>query len=186
MNIVLEATVADIGSLVIGSLGLVGLLFAYLQLRYSRRANEKAAAAARAGFVLEIHKWMRDNQGRADFFYRLDYESREFSFVFDPEKFPGSEDEYHLDSIIYKLVFVGGLVRRGVLELEDVSWMLFVVRTVLTNKQVLAYLTWLQSSDQVPGHSEFVDAIHLLKSMLPSDEKLSPQLVRYVQNAKTP
>ena len=72
-------------------------------------------------------------------------------------------DEQHLDAILYKLVFVGGLLRRGVLERSAVAWMSFVVSAVMGNEEIQAYLKWLQSDDQVPGHSEFVDAVFSTK-----------------------
>lgn len=71
-----SASIIDIAALAVSVLGLIGLLFAFLQFRLSRKANEASAQAARSSFVLEIHKWFRENSDEVQFFYRLDYESK--------------------------------------------------------------------------------------------------------------
>lgn len=180
-----SATLIDLAALAVSVLGLIGLLFAFLQFRLSRKANEASAQAARSSFVLEIHKWFRENSDEVRFFYSLDYESKPNSFKFDPELFPHSEDEHHLDAILYKLVFVGGLVRRGVLELRDVSWMSFIVSAVMGNEEIQAYLSWLQTNDQVPGHSEFVDAVFLYQTLNDRPRVQRNALDQYIKNANS-
>lgn len=172
----------DIASLTVSTLGLIGLLLAYLQFRLSRKANEVTAESSRSSFILEIHKWFRENPEEVAFFYRLDYESRQGAFIFDAEKFPHSDDERQLDAILYKLVFVGGLLRRGVIDQEDIAWMEFIVSAVLSNAEVQKYLVWLQTPNQVPGHSEFVDAIFLFTELF-GDVSAGDFLKDYVRNA---
>lgn len=180
-----DTSIIEIAALAVSSLGLVGLLFAYLQFRLSRKANEITAAAARASFVLEIHRWFRQNLDETKFFYRLDYDTCADGFSFEPASFPHSEDEQHLDALLYKLVFVGGLLRRGVLDREDLEWMRFIVLTVLSNEQVQKYLEWLQTSDQIPGHSDFVDAVFLYQVLVAGDLKADTILGDYIKNARS-
>ena len=176
-------TAVDIASLTVSTLGLIGLLLAYFQFRLSRKANELTAESSRSSFILEIHKWFRETPEEVAFFYRLDYASRKGAFIFDPENFPHSDDERQLDAILYKLVFVGGLLRRGIVNQEDIAWMEFIVSAVLSNAEVQKYLTWLQTSNQVPGHSEFVDAVFLFTELV-GDLGEGGLLKDYIRNAK--
>lgn len=174
------ASAIDIAALTVSTLGLIGLLLAYLQFRLSRKASEVTAEAARSSFVLEIHKWFRERPEEVTFFYRLDYDARPDAFKFNAAEFPHSDDERQLDALLYKLVFVGGLLRRGVLDREDVAWMTFIVSSVLGNVEVQRYLSWLQTPDQAPGHSEFVDAVFLLFELHGEKTQL---LNDYLENA---
>lgn len=178
------ASAIDIAALTVSTLGLVGLLLAYFQFRLSRKANEITAEAARSSFVLEIHKWFREKSEEVTFFYRLDYDSSPTSFKFNAAEFPHSDDERQLDALLYKLVFVGSLLRRGVLDWKDVEWMTFIVSSILENAQVQEYLKWLQTPDQAPGHSEFVDAVFLCLELRGQNSEQARLLKEYVCNAK--
>ncbi|WP_146176324.1 hypothetical protein [Rhodovulum kholense] len=180
-----SASFIDIAALAVSVLGLIGLLFAFLQFRLSRKANEVSAQAARSSFVLEIHKWLREDSDEVRLFYRLDYGSKSEAFKFDPNKFPHSEDEQNLDAMLYKLVFVGGLLRRGVLDLNEIAWMKFVVSTVMENREIQAYLRWLQTPGQIPGHSEFVDAVFLYQKLQKNPFDRSDVLEEYIESAET-
>lgn len=179
----IPATAVDIAALTVSTLGLIGLLLAYLQFRLSRKANEVTAESARSSFVLEIHKWFREKPEEVTFFYRLDYASRQSAFRFNANEFPHSDDERQLDALLYKLVFVGGLLRRGVLDQKDIAWMNFIVSAILGNEEVQRYLVWLQTPDQVPGHNEFVDAIFLFMELLDETGEETQLLNEYVKNA---
>lgn len=177
-------TVTDVVTIVFGSLGLIGLYLTYLQTRHSREANVATSFTNRATFVLEINKWLRDNAEEARFFYTLDYRSAEQAFVFDPRKFPFSDAEHHLDAILYKLSFVGSLLKRNLLTREDLLWMSFFVETVLSHSEVQKYLRWLQGTDQAPNHSDFVDAIVLYEALANESAQSSEVLANYMSNAR--
>lgn len=90
-----------------------------------------------------------------------------------------------MDAILYKLVFVGGLLKRGVLERGDLAWMRFVVSAVMGNKEIQEYLKWLQREDQLPGHSEFVNAVFLYQVLNDMPEVQGSVLDEYLRNANT-
>lgn len=184
MEVKAEISIADLFSISLSMLGLVGLLFAYLQLRLSRQAAQESARASRSSFGLEIHKWFRSDPDEMSFFYRLDYSNQEGAFVFRETEFRHSDDERYLDSLLLKLVFVGSLLRNGVLEKTDISWMTFIVRTILSNEEVHKYLQWIHTDDQVPYHSEFVDAIFLYQSLAEDETKASTVLEEYSRQAQ--
>lgn len=144
------ASAVDIAALTVSTLGLIGLLLAYLQFRLSRRANEVTAECARSSLVLEIHKWFREKPEEVIFFYRLDYASSQSAFKFNPIDFPHSDEERQLDALLYKLVFVGSLLRRGVLDHKDIAWMNFIVSAVLGNAEVQkCRIIWLGSKQMI-------------------------------------
>jgi len=90
-------SVGDLLSFAFGLAGLLGLFLAYWQLRLSQRST-------RAKFVLDLHQWFSDDWGEREFFYRLDYTASESAFRFDPDGFPHSPEENHLDSLLRKLL----------------------------------------------------------------------------------
>lgn len=166
--------VSDLIASTFGFVALVGIYFAYVQLRLARSVNAKNASATQASFILEIYKWFTDNQSEIEFFYKLDYTKSEKSFHFDRETFAHSNDERHLDNLLYKLSFVGSLLKRDIISQSDLEWMRFLVEAILSNNEVCEYLTWLQNEDQVPNHSSFIDAIYLYEQL--SNKGLSENL----------
>ena len=151
----------DFIRLAFGIVGLAGLFLAYGQLRLAQRNSGENAKSTTARFVLDLNQWFTDNKAEKAFFYRLDYSSHENAFQFDAEHFPHSDDELLLDTLLYKLSHVGALLRRDVVSLEDLQWVRFFVKAVMENPEVHKYLRWLKTSDQVPDHSGFTDAIFL-------------------------
>lgn len=131
--------------------------------------------------MLEIYKWLHDDPNDHAFFYRLDYSIGQEAFRFVPEEFPHSEEELYIDKWLYKLSYVGQLLRRSVLDEEDIDWMKFDVETIMLNREVQKYLQWLQSPSQVPGHSGFLDAVYLCEKL--SKNAQCDQLVEYKKNA---
>jgi hypothetical protein len=160
--------------------GLVSLFFAYIQLRLTRANSRETARSTRARFVLDLNKWFNEDEKERAFFYRLDYSKSNNAFVFNPEEFAHSEEERHLDTILYKLNHVGALLRGGVVAREDLTWIKFTVATTLRNKQVQMYLKWLKSPDQVPDHSSFADAITLHEQLCGPDDEALPVLRKYL------
>jgi hypothetical protein len=148
---------------VVGAFGLVGLVFAYKQLGLVGANSLENARATKARFVLDLNKWFNEDPAERSFFYKLDYSKTENAFKFDPTRFPHSEEERLLDGLLYKLNHVGELVRRGVVVADDLGWVKFIVGATMKNEQVLSYLEWLRSPEQVPDHSSFNDALILFR-----------------------
>lgn len=182
----LTISIGDLIAIVFGTLGLAGLFFAYVQLRMTRQSSADNAVSARAGFILEVNKLLHGNRENLEFFYRLDYDQRETSFRFDQEAFPNSNDELCLDRLLYLLAYVGSLLRRRIVDVDDLLWMRFVIRTVLGNQEVHKYLEWIQSKDQVPGHSGFLDAIYLYEKVVGGSGPEFANLQRYKTGARSP
>ena len=186
MGMELLAKYRDIVALVFGGAGLVGLILAYLQIRMIGESNAATAQYTRANFVLEIHKWLRSDADRMRFFYRLDYAREESAFLFDAKNFPNSDDEAHLDALLYIISYVGSLLKKKIIDSADVQWMAFIVRTVQENPEVQKYLRWLQSAEQVPHHSGFIDAIYIYEVLIGKKREGYPNLKRYQDQAIVP
>lgn len=169
----------------IGLLGLVGLFFAYQQLRLVRANSAENSKATKARFVLDLNKWFNDDDKERAFFYRLDYTEDDRTFRFDPDRFRHSEDERHLDSLLYKLNHVGTLLRLGLLTREDLGSISFIATQTLKNKDVLKYLEWLKSTDQVPTHVAFTDAVSLFGKLHGHGHEAWPRLVKYLDRPIT-
>lgn len=180
MTIVPEITLGQIITSAIALLGLVSLVFAYIQLRLARANSRETARATKARFVLDLNKWFNEDEKEKAFFYRLDYSKSRNAFLFNPETFPHSEEERHLDTILYKLSHVGALLSGGIVGREDLTWIKFIVAATLRSKQVQEYLQWLKSSDQVPDHSSFADAITLYEQLFGSSDEAMPVLRKYL------
>jgi hypothetical protein len=72
-------------------------------------------------------------------YYRIDYNK----FQFDIDKFPLSDDEPHVDRLIYFFDAVGWLVKMKALTMDEVSLLAYQAQRVLKNPEVSAYLDWL-------------------------------------------
>ena len=158
-----DITLGQLIATVIGALGLIGLIFAYKQLRLVRANSLENSRSTKARFILDLNKWFNEDDAEKAFFYRLDYSQRSNTFKFDPQKFPHSDDERYLDALLYKLNHVGTLLRRGVIAPDDVGWIKHIAVVTLKNPEVIAYLEWL--TDQIPDHSSFTDAIVLVEQL---------------------
>lgn len=135
--------------------------------------------------VLKIYKLIMGDPDFLKFFYSLDYDTQPDPFEFDPEKFPRSGDEMNLDRLLYQIAIVGGILRRGEVEAQDIMWMQTTVKATLVNPHVQNYLKWVQTEDQVPGHSDFCDAIFLYERLVGDIEKL-PVLQGYLAKSVKP
>lgn len=82
MNFDLIITTGDLIAIGFGSLGLLGLWFAYRQISLSQNANTLAADSTRAGFALQVSQWFFDDRQTKKLFYRLDYDASERGFAF--------------------------------------------------------------------------------------------------------
>jgi hypothetical protein len=180
INFTPDVTLGQIITAVIASLGLIGLLFTYKQLRIVKANSLENSRATKARFVLELNKWFNEEAAEKSFFYRLDYSLSSNGFRFDPKTFPHSDDERHLDAILYKLNHVGALLKAGVIGIHDLGWVKFIAAATFRNKEVLSYLEWLKSPGEVPDHSSFADAVFLFEQLFGIDESSLRRLRKYL------
>jgi hypothetical protein len=168
----------DLGSavlVVLGLLGLVSILLAYRQLRQGQQAQREQASATRARFVLDLNQEFLSNEAEREFFYRLDYKD----FVFNPDTFAQSTDERQLDRLLYKLSYVGKLLRDGVVGIEDVNNVRHIASRTLRNEEVIKYLKYLKE-EQIPDHGSFSDAVYLFERMFGKKDPLYPAIQKYL------
>ncbi len=111
----------------------------------------------RARFAFDINQAFFESDRERELFYSIEHDQ----FRFDPNTFARSRDEQDLDRILYRLSLVGKLLRDGVLNIQDIQFMKYIARSVLTNSEVLSYLSWLKNVE--PHHASFVEAIYLFE-----------------------
>jgi hypothetical protein len=162
-----ELNATAVVAAIIGTTGLVSAVIAF-----DRTNLESKALKAR--FAFDINQAFFQSDSEREFFYKIEHEQ----FLFDPLKFPQSDDERSLDRILYRLSLVGKLLRDGVLSLDDVQFMKYVAKSVLTNRAVLDYLAWLKN--EAPDHSSFVNAVYLYKRAYGRRNAQYIELTRYI------
>jgi len=160
-----------------GLLGLLSVYFAYRQLRFGQRAQQTQIA-------IQLHDDFFSAPELREFLYRLDYTGGTAAWKFDPKSFPFSEEEKHLDLLLYKLSFIGTLVKNGDIRARDLLWLKVETAIVLENESVLTYLEWLQSPSEIPGHSSFSGAVHLYKSLFGKAGVANERLGAYLDRAR--
>ena len=164
---------------VLGLLGLVSIFLAYRQLKQGQEAQRLQANAMRARFVLDLNQEFLANDAERNFFYKLDYKD----FVFDPNSFAQSEEERQLDRLLYKLSYVGKLLRDRLVSLDDVNNIQHIANRTLRNDQVIEYLRYLKEV-QVPDHNSFSDAIYLFERMFGKRDPLYASIKAYLTPTK--
>jgi hypothetical protein len=167
----------EVGSIitsVIASIGLVSLYLAFQQIRLSRFAQQTQV-------TIELHKEFLRDEVRTRFIYQLDYESHTEVWKFNPDNFPLSEEERHLDGLLYFLSFVGLLVKNGSLKTSNLIWLRSWVAMILENKEVLKYLNWLKSPDQLPSHESFSGAVYLYEAFYGKNTETYRHLSQYLK-----
>jgi hypothetical protein len=151
----------DVGNFILaifGLIGLAGIFVAYRQFRLTRRVQQTQSA-------IQLFNTFMGDKERRDFIYRLDYSLGPRGWKFNPSEFPNSEEERHLDHILYQFSFIGSLLNGRDLTNADLSWIKPEVGIVLNNLQVLDYLEWLKSPNQLPNHTGFSGAIRLYRTL---------------------
>ena len=160
-----------------GLLGLLSIYFAYRQLRFGQRAQQTQIA-------IQLHDDFFNAPELRAFLYRLDYKTKEDAWIFEPNSFPLSKEERYLDLLLYKLSFIGMLVRNKDIHAHDLLWLKAETAIVLENEHVLNYLEWLQSPSQIPGHSSFSGVVYLYKSLFGSGGVAYARLSSYLDRAR--
>src|SRR5262249_868536 len=125
---------------VLGLLGVLSIWLAYRQLKLGQEAQQLQANATRARFILALDQEFLCNAAEPKCFYRLDYKE----LTFDPDKFAESDEERELDRLLYKLSYVGKLLRDRLLNLQDVNNIRHIAGRTLRNDEVLKYLKYLK------------------------------------------
>lgn len=173
----------ELGNAVLAVLALLGLLSLVLssrQLKQSKDAQRLQANALRARFVFDLNQDFLANDAERKFFYKIDYKE----FKFDPDKFARSEDERQLDRLLYKLRYVGKLLRDKLVTLEDVNNIHHIASRTLRNDEVIKYLRYLKQ-EQLPDHNSFSDAVYLFERMFGKCDPHYPDIHAYLSPSKT-
>ena len=123
---------------------LVGFLFTIYALWINYKQLKRNEVVERAGFVAGIVEQLFTDVEQRKFFYLLDYEEFEFTENL-LDDFKGSDSERLLDTLLMKYDYIGGLVRRDVLQLKDIEFISFEIIQVFKNVQVGNYVRWLDS-----------------------------------------
>jgi len=171
----------DIGTLslvALGTFGLVSIYLAYRQLKLTRRAQQTQSA------IQLFHEFM-DDKDQLEFLYRLDYANNPRAWRFDPNYFPNSKEEMLLDHLLYQLSFIGSLLESRDLTNADLTWIKPKVGIVLNNNNVLDYLEWLKSPNQIPNHAGFVGAIKLYRAPFGNTTPQFERLRRYLEHQES-
>jgi hypothetical protein len=162
---------ADLLMIFISLAGLAGIIIAFWQLRIGQRAQ-------RAQSAFEIFRELFSDPKQIEFFYRLDYTNHPEAWIFDSSSFPQSEEEQHLDRILYFFSFVGYLLRAKQIGKKDLGWLTSRLSRVMSNLHVAAYLEWLKQ--EMPNHTAFRDCIYLYGEMLGREGQTYDRLKRYM------
>jgi hypothetical protein len=171
----------DLGNAILVGVGLLGLFsiwLGYRQLRAGQRAQQVQT-------LIQLHDDFFGTSELRAFLYRLDYKGGARAWQFNSETFAHSAEERDLDLILYKLAFIGTLVQNGDIPSRDLLWLKAETAIVLENPQVLAYLRWLQSPGQIPGHASFSGAVHLYIALFGSSGSAFTSLKLYLDQART-
>ncbi len=124
-------------------LTVVGLCANFVQLRRNWRVQK-------AQFLTNITNDLFDDNDLRKFFYKIDYDKFQFSET-RLRKFKGSDDERHLDALLYRYNLLGRLVRMKLLDIKEIEFLIFEIAQVFKNTQVLKYIQWLETEYQKHG-----------------------------------
>ena len=94
-------------------------------------------------FLANITNDLFDDTDLRKFFYEIDYEKFSFSEG-KLDEFKGSDQERHLDALLYRYNLLGRLVRMKVLRRTEIEFMFFEMTQVFKNAEVSKYLSWLE------------------------------------------
>ena len=148
MTISIDPTLT-IGDLLVAislAVAAIGLGMNWSALRRNRELERVDLALSLIGRLLD------DSEVRK-FFYKIDYDKFRFS-TDSLEEFKGSADERNLDALLYQYDYLSRMVRRGLVKVDDVEFLLFEMIQVMKNDNVVSYLTWLDLEYKRHGNLE--------------------------------
>lgn len=119
------------------------LFLNFIQLRRSWRVQK-------AQFLANITNDLFDDTDLRKFFYSIDYEKFTFSEI-ELDEFKGSDQERHLDALLYRYNLLGRLVRMNVLKKSELEFLFFEMIQVFKNPEVSKYIHWLEQEYSLYG-----------------------------------
>lgn len=114
----------------------IGLWINFIQLRRGWRVQK-------AQFLTSITNDLFNDSDLRKFFYEIDYEKFTFSEE-NLEHFKGSDQERYLDSLLYRYNLLGRLVRMGLLNVNEIEFLIFEMAQIFKNPEVSNYISWLE------------------------------------------
>jgi hypothetical protein len=112
----------------------VGIYYAVKTYRINSRTN-------RAKFVFDLTESFLKEKELREFWYRLNYNT--WTFVLN--SFRHSQDERLLDTLLYKFVVIGRMLRSGAIGVEDIEGLFVMCRQTFSNHEVHDYLAFSQT-----------------------------------------
>jgi hypothetical protein len=107
----------------------VGFFYVVKTYRSNSRTN-------RAKFVFDLTESFLKEKELREFWYRLDYDSWKFILNI----FRHSQDERLLDTLLYKFVVIGRMLRSGAISVQDIEGLFVMCRQTFGNHEVQDYL----------------------------------------------
>jgi hypothetical protein len=125
------APLATIGSMVVG---VTGIVIAATSLRAALRTN-------RAKFVYDLTESFLKDTELKQFWYRLDYDKiSDRAWTFSLSNFRHSTEERLVDTLLYKFVVVGHMLKNKSISLDDIEGLFTICRQTFRNSSVQEYL----------------------------------------------
>jgi len=136
---------------------ILGGSVAIVALRQNARTN-------RSKFILDLTGFALTDSSTRDFWYKLDYDD----WIFELSTFRKSDEEKHIDSMLYKFSVIGQLLRNSSVKASDLNNIYPIVRQFFSNVQIREYLRFnMMDFWRVAGHTDFhwPDAMYLFESL---------------------
>jgi len=135
------------GSMVTSVLTIIGLLLTFASVTFAARELRQSRQTSQSEFLFNILTWYLNDPGLREFFYKLDYNR----WKFDKNTFSGSEEEPHLDKMLYVFDLLERLIESKQISPNDLNIVSFEASRVLRNAQVERYLSWLDEAFREVG-----------------------------------
>lgn len=120
-----------------------GLLLNYLMFRRTYKIQ-------RLDYLYRVTHDLFTNEEFRKFFYKIDYGHFQFNEE-QIDSFKESEDERHMDALLFKYDLIASLVRSRILKSSDLNHVAFEISQVFQNASVQRYLSWLEDEYQKHG-----------------------------------
>jgi hypothetical protein len=142
---------------------ITGMLIAAIGIFYAIKTYRSNSRTNRAKFVFDLTESFLKEKELREFWYRLDYQNPQ-SWKFVLNIFRHSQDERLLDTLLYKFVVIGQMLRSGAIGVEDIEGLFIMCRQIFGNTEVQDYLRFHRldfwCSDSLEN-SSFRDALYL-------------------------
>lgn len=159
---------AELGRTIQPWASLLGILLTTFAVFIAARSLRLTLRTNRAKFAFDLTESFLKEDKIKSFWARLNYDVGPDAWVFDLSKFRHSEDEKYIDTILYKFMPIGHMIRSRVIVARDVNSLYFMCRQVFHNLQVREYLRFVQidtfMADGLVG-LHFEDALYCYEQM---------------------